>query len=180
MYLIILIIKNNCFDQVLQRFILCCFFWNGKTEYNYVNPLSIISTLSPSPSRRCFHCWRLVVVFGISLMLAASFCNFRRRILVVFVGISFLALLSCCHCCIVHGSGGVPLHGWFLWLCLLFVIGVVSVFLLLLAMCCNRCCWRPILWLLLSASAPCCRSRFHQRLVVVAVLSLSAADWWSA
>ena len=153
MYLIILIIKNNCFDQVLQRFILCCFFWNGKTEYNYVNPLSIISTLSPSPSRRCFHCWRLVVVFGISLMLAASFCNCRRRILVVFVGISFLASLSCCHCCIVHGGRGVPLHGYFLRLRRLVVFVVVSVLSLLLTICCSRRRRRPLVYIRLTMHA---------------------------
>ena len=31
-------------DLLLKRLIFCCFFRNGKTEYNYVNVLSIIAT----------------------------------------------------------------------------------------------------------------------------------------
>ena len=36
--------EQTNFDLVLQRLILCWFFQNGKTEYNYVDVLSTIAT----------------------------------------------------------------------------------------------------------------------------------------
>ena len=84
-----LIINNK---QTLIRYLNASssviFYQNGKTEYNHVNILSIIATLLPSAFRHRCRCWSLVVVVGVLLTPAASFCLCCSQILVVFVGVS--------------------------------------------------------------------------------------------
>ena len=155
---------------------------NVKTEYNYVNVLSIIATLSPLPS--CCCCRSLVVIVVVLFATAAYFCRrlWRQRLLVIFVGVSLsesaLAstseLASCCCRCIIHRDDGVPNRGYFLRLCHLIVIFVVSVLSLSLVNYCSRWRRRPFCWLIFSASAPhhsCCQ----RRLVVAVCVPLSLA-----
>ena len=150
------------------------FFRNSKTEYNYFNVLSIITTLLSSTSRRRFLCRRLIVVVGVSFASAESFCHRRCGLLVVFVGVSFS--LACCRLfCIIHGSGGVPPRGWFIQLCRIVAVVVISVFSSPLAMCCS---WgrrrRSFCWIILSDLAPRCSCHFW-RLSVAICVSLSSA-----
>ena len=109
------------------------FFRNSKTEYNYVDFLSIIATLLPLASRFRCRCRRLVVVIGVWFALVAYFCCHRPRILVVFVGISFSTSASRCRHYIAHGGGGFPPCGYFVRLRRLVNVVVVSVLSLLLA-----------------------------------------------
>ena len=114
-------------------------------------------------------CWRLVCVVGV------FFCCCCSQLLVVFVSVLLSSPASRCHFCIVHGGGGVPPHGCFLWLHSLVVFVVVVVSSSLSCMM-HFSCWRrrPFSWLILSALAPHCRCQHRRRLVVVAVLSLLA------
>ena len=146
----------------MQRFIL--FFFETVILKNYVNVLSIISTLSPSASCCWRHCWRLG--FGALLSKSASSAS------------------CCCRCFVVVGSG-VPYCGCARWLLRLvivivfvvsFIVGSVSLlFLSSDSHCRCRRCWVSYLrrrlivvvfvGLLSSASASavasccCCRRR---------------------
>ena len=125
---------------------------------------------------RCCHRRLVVVVIvGISLSLLAYHLRCRRLFVVAVVVFLLSFLASRHHLCIVHGGGGVPPHGWFLRLCRLVVVVVISVSSFSLAMCCSRRQRCTLSWLHLLDLAPlhCCRCRRH--LVVVSVSLFSAA-----
>ena len=110
-------------------------------------------------------CWRPVSVVGVSFVLTESFCCCCHRLLIVFVGVSLLALASCSHGCIFHSNGGVPPYGCFLRICSLFVVVFVSVLLSALAMCCSRLRQIHFSCLILSSSA----CHHHRCFVVVGI-----------
>ena len=130
-------------------------------------PFSWLLLSSLANCRRCCR-WRLVVVFAVSLLSAASICRHHLRILVV-------GLLASCHlCCIfVVGGGFLPCGYFRRILHLVIVVSVgVSLSLFLSVSRCRR--WRLIIVggvCLLSLLDSRCRRR--RLVVVVGVLLLS-------